>query len=329
MEEKFPVGEHIVDRLLEASPSATADHQLDEWQQASPENKKNLEKYQKIWDATADVSMLQKFDSEKAWNQVDLVIERRKNRTRQLKNLALVVSGMAASLLIFLSLTFYTDLFSTSGATIVMNTTYGSRSEVLLPDGSKVKLNAGSNLEYHFDKVSQTRKVDFSGEAFFEVAKSKKPFVIETAEGLKVKVLGTKFNLSTYPEDRMAQTSLVEGKVELSQNGSAGLILNPGQIATLDKNSNEIKYTRGEISHTISWMQNKLYMDNMSLHEVCIRLERWYDVNITLNDQSLGEKIHYTGVLKEQTVLDVLDALCRLSTIKYEIKGKSIIISGK
>jgi len=70
-------------------------------------------------------------------------------------------------------------------------------------------------------------------------------------------------------------------------------------------------------------------MDNMSLQEVCIRLERWYDVSITLNDQSLGEKIHYTGVLKEQTVLDVLDALCRLSTIKYEIKGKSIIISGK
>jgi ferric-dicitrate binding protein FerR (iron transport regulator) len=329
MEEKFPVGEHIVDRLLESEPSATADPQLEDWQQASPENKKNFEKYQKIWDATADVSTLQKFDSEKAWNQVDLVIERRKNRTRQIKNFALVISGMAASLLIFLSLTFYTNLFSNPESAITMSTTYGSRSEVLLPDGSKVKLNAGSNLEYHFDKVSQTRKVDFSGEAFFEVAKSKKPFVIETAEGLKVKVLGTKFNLSSYPDDRMAQTSLVEGKVELSQNGSASLILNPGQIATLDKNTNEINYTKGEISHTISWMQNKLYMDNMSLQEVCIRLERWYDIQITLSNPDLGEKIHYTGVLKEQTVLDVLDALCRLSMINYEIKGKSIIISGK
>jgi len=329
MEEKFPVGEHIVDRLLEAEPSATADPQLDEWQQASPENKMNLEKYQKIWDATADVITIQKFDSEKAWNQVDSTLESRKIRIRRLKNLAYVVSGMAASLLIFLSLTFYTNLFSNSDATIAMTTTYGSRSEVVLPDGSIVKLDAGSNLKYHFDEVSQTRKVDFSGEAFFEVAKSKKPFVVQTPNGLKVKVLGTKFNLSNYPEDRLAQTSLFEGKVELSQNGSPSLMLNPGQIATLDKNSNEIKYTRGEISHTISWMQNKLYMDNMSLQEVCIRLERWYDVSITLNDQSLGEKIHYTGVLKEQTVLDVLDALCRLSTIKYEIKGKSIIISGK
>jgi len=329
MEEQFPIGEHIIDHLLEGKQSSQGDPQLDEWQKANPENKNDLGKYQKIWTATADVSTLQKFDSERAWNQVDSKLESRMNRTRQFKNIALVVSGMAASLLIFLCLTFYTNLFSNSEATIAMTTTYGSRSEVVLPDGSVVKLNAGSNIKYHYDQISQTRKVDFSGEAFFEVAKSKKPFVIETAEGLKVKVLGTKFNLSTYPEDRMAQTSLVEGKVELSQNGSPSLILEPGQMASLDKKSNEIKYTEGEISHITSWMQNKLYMDNMSLQDVCTKLERWYDVQITLSDKSLGEKIHYTGVLKEQTVLDVLNALCQLSSIRYELNGKEIKISGK
>jgi ferric-dicitrate binding protein FerR (iron transport regulator) len=329
MEDKFPIGEHIVDHLQEGKQLSSGDPNLEEWQEANPENRNDLGKYQKIWDATADVSTLQKFDSEKGWSQVDSILESRKNRTRQFKNIALVVSGMAASLLIFLSLNFYTNLFSNSEATIAMTTTYGSRSEVVLPDGSVVKLNAGSNLEYHYDQISQTRKVDFSGEAFFEVAKSKKPFVIETADGLKVKVLGTKFNLSTYPEDRMAQTSLFEGKVELSQNGSPSLILEPGQMATLDKKSNEIKYTEGEISQTTSWMQNKLYMENMSLQDVCTKLERWYDVQITLSDKSLGDKIHYTGVLKEQTVLDVLNALCQLSSIRYELKGKEIMISGK
>ena len=329
MEEQFPIGEHIIDDLLDGKQSSQGDSKLDEWQKVNPENKKDLGKYQKIWDATADVSILQKFDSEEAWNQVDSKLETRKNRIRQLKNMALVVSGMAASLLIFLSLTFYTNLFSNSEATIAMTTTYGSRSEVVLPDGSVVKLNAGSNLKYHFDKVSQTRKVDFSGEAFFEVAKSQKPFVILTADGLKVKVLGTKFNLSTYPEDRMAQTSLFEGKVEMSQNGSASLILKPGEMATLDKTSNDIRYTKGEIAQTTSWMQNKLYMENMSLQDVCTKLERWYDVKISLSDRTLGQKIHYTGVLKEQTVLDVLNALCRLSSISYELNGKEIRISGK
>jgi ferric-dicitrate binding protein FerR (iron transport regulator) len=144
-----------------------------------------------------------------------------------------------------------------------------------------------------------------------------------------VKVLGTKFNLSTYPEDRMAQTALFEGKVELSQNGSTPLILNPGEMATLDKKSNEIKYAEGEISHTTSWIENKLFMENMSLQDVCTKLERWYDVQIKFSDKSLGEKIHYTGVLKEQTVLDVLNALCQLSSIKYDLKGKDILISGR
>lgn len=329
MEEQFPLGEHLVDHLLNEEQSLAADSLLNEWQNTNPENKNEFGKYQKIWNATADVLTLQKFDSERAWDHVDSTLETLKTRTRRLKNIVLVVSGMAASLLIFLSLSFYTDLFSTSGATLSMRTTYGSRSEVVLPDGSIVKLNAGSNLDYHYDKINQTRKVDFSGEAFFEVAKSKKPFVIETSDGLKVKVLGTKFNLSTYPEDRMAQTSLFEGKVELSQKGSPSLILEPGQMAILDKKLNEIKYTEGEISHTTSWMQNKLYMENMSLHEVCTKLERWYDVRITLASSDLGEKIHYTGVLKEQTVLDVLNALCHLSSISYKLNGKEITISGK
>jgi ferric-dicitrate binding protein FerR (iron transport regulator) len=200
---------------------------------------------------------------------------------------------------------------------------------VTLPDGSLVQLNAGSNLEYHFDKLSKTRSVDFSGEAFFEVAKSKQPFIITTPDGLKVKVLGTKFNLSAYPEDRSVQTTLVEGKVELSTNQNTVLVLNPGQIASFQKQSNQLDYVQGEVAHQLGWTQNKLYMDNMSLQDVCIRLERWYDVDITLSEKSLGEKIHYTGVLREQTVSDVLNALCRLSSISYEMKGKDIQISGQ
>ncbi|MFY9152362.1 MAG: FecR domain-containing protein [Prolixibacteraceae bacterium] len=329
MEENFSIGEHIVDHLLDGKKSSADTQELDEWQQASPENKEDLEKYQKIWAGTAYISTLRKFDVSRAWTQVDSKLETHKVRVRRLKNVAFVASGMAASLLIFLSLTFYTSLFSTSDATVAMSTTYGSRSEVVLPDGSVVKLNAGSSLEYHYDKNQRIRNVDFSGEAFFEVAKTHQPFIIHTPEGSNIKVLGTKFNLSSYPEDSQTQTSLIEGSVEMSHSGTASLILKPGQIASFDKNSNILKYNEGEVNQNLGWMQNKLYMDNMSLKEVCTRLERWYDVQITLSDKNIGEKIHYTGVLKEQTVLDVLNALCQLSSVKYELKGKNIIISGK
>lgn len=329
MDEKFPIGEHIVDHLLQEEKSVQTDRELNNWADSSPENKAELNTYKKIWDSSADTSVINKFNTDEAWQKVDSEIESRNLRTRRIRNIGLVLSGMAASLLIFFSLNFFTDVFSGSEATIAMSTTYGSRSEVVLPDGSVVKLNAGSNLQYHYDKASQTRKVDFSGEAFFEVSKSKKPFEILTQDGLKVKVLGTKFNLSTYPDDGTVQTSLFEGKVELSKAGSSSLVLKPGEMAVLDKKSNEISYAKGEISRTTSWMQNKLYMENMSLTDVCKYMERWYDVQITLQNEDLGEKIHYTGVLKEQTALDVLNALCQLSSISYELKGKEITITAK
>lgn len=329
MEEKLPIGEHLVDHLLEGKESPSTGTVLDEWQQANPENKNDLAKYRKIWDAASDVSTLRNFDVGKAWTQVNSKLDKQNISQRRLKNIAFMVSGMAATLLIFFSLNFFTDLFSRSDSRIALSTTYGSHSEVVLPDGSHVKLNAGSSLEYHYDKLRKTRQVDFSGEAFFDVAKSQRPFVIHTSKGVDLKVLGTQFNLTAYPEDRLIQTSLVEGKVELSHTGSDNLILKPGQIATFDTKSNQLDYSKGEVSQNLGWMQNKLYMENMSLQEVCTRLERWYDVDITLNDQSLGENIHYTGVLKEQTVLDVLNALCQLSSIRYELKGKNIRISGK
>ncbi|HZL11267.1 MAG TPA: FecR domain-containing protein [Prolixibacteraceae bacterium] len=327
MEEKFRIGEHIVDHLEAGEKTTSGDPILDEWQRANPENKNDLENYRKIWDGTAGVAQLQKFDNGKGWNNVNSKLERKNTRIRQLKNIAFVASGMAASLLIFLSLSFYTNLFSTSGATFAMSTTYGSRSDVILPDGSLVKLNVGSNLTYHFDRIQKTRQVNFSGEAFFEVAKTHQPFVIHTPDGLNVKVLGTKFNLSSYPEDSQTQTSLVEGSVELSHSGSASLILKPGQIASFNKNSNELKFASGEVSQSLGWMQNKLYMEYMSLQEVCLRLERWYDVDITLSKASMGQNIHYTGVLQEQSVMDVLNAMCELSAINYQLKGKNIIIS--
>lgn len=329
MEEKLPIGERIVDHLLEEEKTTANDELINEWQQANPDNINDLKQYRKILNSAESANQLGKFNSTNAWYQVDSKLQSHKIRVSRLRNMAYVASGMAASLLIFLSLTFYTNLFTPIEATIAMSTSYGSRSEVVLPDGSVVKLNAGSSLEYHFDKIKKIRTVDFSGEAFFEVAKNKQPFIIHTPDGLNVKVLGTKFNLSAYPEDHLVQTSLVEGKVELSVDGSTELILKPGQIASFDKQSQVLNYTVGEVSHQLGWTQDKLYMENMSLQDVCTHLERRYDVNITLSDQDMGERIHYTGVLKEQTVLDVLNALCRLSSIRYELKGKEIRIFGK
>ncbi|MBL7970270.1 MAG: DUF4974 domain-containing protein [Prolixibacteraceae bacterium] len=329
MEEQLPKGEHLVDYLEEGEHPVSGNPDLDSWRQADPRNESDLEKYQRIWKASTGAAAFSKFDTSAAWAKVNSLLADQDVRTRRLKNLMYVASGVAASLFIILGLAFYTRFFVISDSAISMKTTNGSRSEVVLPDGSVVKLNAGSSLNYHFDKIHKVREVNFSGEGFFEVSKSTQPFVIETAEGLRVRVLGTKFNLSTYPEDRAVRTTLVEGKVELSMDGADQMVLASGQMASFDKESKTLKYDEGEVSHQIGWLQNKLYMDNMSLNEVCSKLERWYDVNISLADRELGEKIHYTGVLKEESVADVMSALSQLSNIAYQIEGKEIVLSGK
>ena len=106
------------------------------------------------------------------------------------------------------------------------------------------------------------------------------------------------------------------------------LRMKPGEIAIFDKETNKIKQIEGVLSHSYGWLDNKLYMEDMSLSVVCKYLERWYDVEITLQP-GLGEKIRYNGVIQEETVTDVMDALSRLSNISYHVKGKHISITSK
>jgi ferric-dicitrate binding protein FerR (iron transport regulator) len=233
---------------------------------------------------------------------------------------------MAASLLIFLAFASYTDMFSSRNSTLKFSTNMGSRATVTLPDGSSVVLNAGSNLEYLYNTSNRVREVIFSGEGLFEVSKSKIPFVIHTSNGLSLKVLGTKFNLKAYSGDTFARTTLLDGKVELVSPKNQVLSLEPGQIASYNDMTKNLEYTSGLAYQDFGWVENKLYMDNMSLEDVCKILERWYDVRISMEHKLVVDKIHYTGVLKEGTILDVLNALCELSEIKYQIEGKNIII---
>jgi ferric-dicitrate binding protein FerR (iron transport regulator) len=190
-----------------------------------------------------------------------------------------------------------------------------------------VKLNAGSNIRYSFHPKKNIRELYFQGEGFFEIAKSEHPFVVNTASGLQVKVLGTTFNLCAYEEDSTVRTSLLEGHVELS-HASGKMGLKAGEMAVYHPKTRELKKENAILAYTYGWINNKLYMDEMSLSEVCKRLERQYDVQIALQGD-IGETIHYNGVLQEESITDVLNALVQLSRIKYRMSGKKINITSK
>ena len=328
MKEEQNIGKHIIDHLQNKNDANISDPVLHEWLETTSENKQDLSKYTKIWNGLNILAKRKKYNTNAAWEKVNSQISRQSVISDRFK--ISLLSAAAASLLILFCFSFYFNwVMQNKEEPLKLTTKLGSRSEATLPDGTKVKLNAGSELTYQYDRHKKSRNVHFSGEGYFEVEKNKAPFIIQLKNGLTLKVLGTKFNLSAYPDDAIIKTTLTEGKVELQDSEREKLILAPGQIGSFNKKSGDLYYLTEESAHNLSWMEKKLYMDNMSLKEICKILERWYDVQITFTEKGTGEKVHYTGVLQEKSIYDVFEALNKISKIEYKIKGRNIVISEK
>jgi len=229
----------------------------------------------------------------------------------------------------------------------------GSKTNLLLPDGTTVWLNAGSRLVYDSLYGSRFREVTLSGEAYFDVVKNaNKPFIIHTGK-INIRVLGTVFNVKSYPGEKTIETSLIKGSIEVTFTSlpSKKIILKPNQKLVINK-SETVSNTASNhvirasmpfisIQHlkrigsdsTIAetgWMQNRLYFSDMSFHDLLKSMERKYGVSFKLSDVSL-DTIHFTGSFQNETVPQALDAL-RLTAEKstedftYEMQGNQVFI---
>jgi ferric-dicitrate binding protein FerR (iron transport regulator) len=200
---------------------------------------------------------------------------------------------------------------------------YGSRSEIVLSDGTKVWLNAGSRLIYPSRFVDKDREVLLSGEAFFSVKEnSNQPFVVKTAD-VKVEVLGTKFNVSAYPEDYSVQTVLTEGSVKIRKS-EAGLFnkatkLEPGQMAYFNKKSEEATIYEVDTKQYTSWTQGLWNFSNTDFNRIVKRLERYYNIRFQFDDPMKGT-IQITGKLDvtqdQEEVFEYLSKITGLHFIK-------------
>lgn len=159
---------------------------------------------------------------------------------------------------------------------------YGKRQKVVLPDGTKVILNAGSYMKYPRQFGKEDRYVHFKGEAYFDVAKNKDcPFIIQSQD-YKIRVLGTTFNLNNYEDSEELQLTLCTGKV-LMNFGEEQLKLTPGEQLVLDKTNMHLEREHVNTQNYMLWMQNKLYFNRTPIQEVTRRLERVYNYTIQLD----------------------------------------------
>lgn len=219
----------------------------------------------------------------------------------------------------------HSDLMNT------IETPNGGQYQVRLPDGSRVWLNAASKLIYPVSFAGNARReVSLSGEAYFEILKDKThPFIVKSAEQ-EIKVLGTHFNVSSYPDEHLTQTTLLEGAVQVIAHSSKTVVLKPGQQAAVDREDDfEIKVTEvKDLEMAIAWKKGSFYFVDESLEGVMKKIARWYDLEVVFQDNA-GE-IRMGGLISRKVVLSqVLGLLATTTSCNFKIEGRKILIKKK
>ncbi len=205
---------------------------------------------------------------------------------------------------------------------------YGKRYNILLSDGTKVYLNAGSSLKYPviFPK-GQTRKVELQGEAFFDVTESSSLFVVQST-GLSVEVYGTTFNFKNYQEDPFSDVVLVQGSVGLNTGGDNPVYkLRPGHKGSLLKDKKSISTERVNTKLYTSWINGEIVIRKEAFDQIVAKLERIYNVSIINNKTTDGQLFNANINPEVETIEEVLMYFKEIYQIEYKIYGNKIIIN--
>ena len=200
-----------------------------------------------------------------------------------------------------------------------IRTPNGGLYQVILPDGTKVWLNAASSLKYPVQFATQERRVTLTGEAYFEVSKRKdQPFIVSTDQQT-VKVLGTHFNINSYSDHRQTSTTLLEGRVSVTAlaQPSTAKILEPGQQAQL--RGTDITLTKANTEAVMAWKRNLFSFDDADLKTIMTEFSRWYDVPVFFEGAMPEQR--FTGEIskniKASEFLEILSSF----KVKFRIEG--------
>ncbi|SEO02528.1 FecR family protein [bacterium A37T11] len=207
----------------------------------------------------------------------------------------------------------------------ILVTPRGGQFKLQLPDGTNVWLNASSQLRFPTVFDAGMREVILNGEAYFEVAKnSKSSFIVKTNRG-DIRVLGTRFNVSSYQTDPYFTTTLVDGSVQI-ENGSGHTLLWPGQQAQVDSLA-KIQINEVETAYAVAWKDGYFMFNKETIHEVMQKIARWYNVEVHYEGPEPKTKIWGT-VSRFDQVGDVLHMLEATGGVKCKIIGRRIIVEG-
>ena len=213
-------------------------------------------------------------------------------------------------------------------STLKMNEIYiprGAEFQLTLADGSRIFLNSDTRLRYPSQFRGKQRIVELSGEAFFDInRKEDMPFVVQV-DGMEVTVLGTEFNMNTRKPEKI-QTTLVNGKVEVNFEGKTPVVLHPGEMASANTASGEIKAAKVNVQRYIAWRYGNFSFEEATMEEIMGELSLWYDVEVQFADERLKQE-RFSGYLpRSKSVNDILNKIEQTNYVHFYITGNRIIV---
>ena len=252
-------------------------------------------------------------NSDRTWGSKTLNI----TRNQLIKIVAILVVGLIFSFILNDRISDFKKL-SIDSQWVQAETVAGQKARIILPDSSVVWLNSETTISFPSDFNSlRNRIVKLQGEAYFDVKNQGNSRFVVQCPDYNVEVKGTEFNVMAYKDFNRTETTLVEGVVTIKK-GKQSIQLKPGERIVYS--NNYLVKSKGQVRQAAMWKENRFYFDNVPFKELARRLERWYDVKITLNDQSLND-VYYSGYFKnEETVWQVLDVIKITTPIEYERK---------
>jgi len=287
------------------------------------------------------------------------------NKRRLVRRILIQVSSFAAIILVvfFMSGLFFArekknNLADTvkSGILNSISTPYGSISKLLLADGTEIIVNAGSSINYNSGYNINNRNITLEGEAYFRVnSETELPFMVSVGD-LSIKSIGTTFNIKAYPDDGVIETTLIEGVIEIVKKGIGNtevkFELMPNQKAIFLKKTDAVSvgdiigndpaayFPSSETDKSIivsksididqitAWTNNELVIKSEKLETLVIKLQRKYDVEFIFDDDKI-KNYHFTGLLRNEPIEQVLNAICLSAPINFKVDGKSVLLTSK
>ncbi|TJZ51464.1 FecR family protein [Sphingobacterium olei] len=204
-----------------------------------------------------------------------------------------------------------------------ITTPVGGQYKVVLPDGTKVWLNALSSLKFPVSFNGEYRTVQLTGEGYFEVYKNKEmPFIVNAGTS-SIHVLGTHFNVSTYEKEGLVHTTLVEGSVRITQ-GSSSKMLSPGMQAITNR-QHDIAITPIDIAEVVDWKNGYFLFRDQPIEELMRTIARWYDIDVQYQGDLKG-KIFGGKFSKKDNLSELLKSLELTGTVKFSIEGRRVTV---